>query len=737
MVQLVSNIFANNFTIMNSSKIVPISIILMLVSIVMIPNFAISQNNENKTIKDSTKQLEKVIVTAQKRAEYLQKIPLAVSSLDAKQIKALQILDIKDLSSIIPNTYSADPGDARNATSIRGIATTSYDPTVAVYIDGVNQFSLDTYIPNLYDIARIEVLRGPQGTLYGRNSMGGVINIITKEPTNQTNGFGEISIGDYNQQRINAGFKTPFLKDKLFFGMSALYEARDGYYKNDFNNLSYDKQNGFSSNYFLNWLISKKWSAKLKENNRSQKNSGAFPLVTDLNEAINNPYRLNQNAVTKMIDNTLNNSLSLNYIGTYFNFNSQTAYQSNYRYYTNPIDGDFSPYDIISVKNNFGKDWNNIKVLTQELKFTSINNLNSKFKWTTGAYLFYQDAPVKQATHFGEFASMMVGDSLFSLTNITKTIKKGIAIYGQLSYAIQPNFTINLGLRNDYEQVTQSVLGLYQHAPDNTEYTTTPETSAKINFNALSPKVSLDYQVNNNSLTYILFSRGFRTGGLSPLGSDPSQPPLIGYKPEYSNNFELGMKNEMFNRTLRFNIALFYTKIADAQVPSLVLPDAVTITKNIGKLNSKGIEAEVLSRPVKGLMLLYNFGYTNAKFETLNLSQQGSSVDLSGKNQIFTPDITSFLAAQYNHKISTSKIDAFIRAEWKYTGTTYFDLANNIYQSPYSIINMSVGVSNEKYGVKLWSRNLTKQKYISYAYDFGAVHLGDPAHIGITVSYQF
>jgi len=722
---------------MSLPKVIAIYSINLLVAIAIKPNTSIAQKTNNQVEKDSTNQLDKVIVTAQKRAEFLQKIPMAVSSLDANQIKALQIWDIKNLSSIIPNTYSADPGDARNATSIRGIATTSYDPTVAVYIDGVNQFNLDTYIPTLFDIARIEVLRGPQGTLYGRNSMGGVINIITKEPTSQTTGFGEISVGNYNQQRINAGFKTPLVKEKLFFGMSALYDARDGYYKNDFNNQTYDKQHGFSSNYYLNWLINKRWSAKLNVKNRNQENNGAFPLVADINEAFSNPYRLNQNAVTKMIDNTLNSSLSLNYIGANFNFNSQTAYQNNYRYYTNPIDGDFSPYDIISVKNNYGKDWNNIKVLTQEFKFTSSNNSSSKFKWTTGAYLFYQDAPVKQATQFGELASMMVGDSLFALTNITKTIKKGIAFYGQLSYAIQSNLTLNLGLRNDYEQISQSVLGTYQHAPDNTEYTTTPEANAKINFNALSPKLSLDYQVNKNSLAYALFSRGFRTGGLSPLGSDPSQPPLIGYNPEYSNNFELGVKNDLFNRTLRFNIALFYTKIADAQVPSLVLPDAITITKNIGKLNSKGIEAELLSKPVKGLMLQYNFGYTDAKFETLNLSQQGTSVDLSGKKQIFTPDITSFFAAQYNHQIGNKKLEAFVRAEWKYTGTTYFDLANNIYQNPYHVVNMSAGINNDKYGIKLWSRNLTKQKYIAYAYDFGAIHLGDPAQFGITVSYQF
>lgn len=722
---------------MNFNKLIARATVNMLIAIAVFPISVIGQNNNKPVHKDSTNQLEQVIVTAQKRAEYLQKIPLAVSSFDGTQIKALQIWDIKDLSSIVPNTYSADPGDARNVSSIRGIATTSYDPTVAVYIDGLSQFNLDTYIPSLHDIARIEVLRGPQGTLYGRNSMGGVINIITKEPNNHSDAFGEISIGNYNQTRINAGFKTPIINNKLFFGMSILYEGRDGFYENQFNGKSYDKQNGFSSNYFLNWKITKKWAAKLNFKNRNQQNNGAFPLVADLNEAIHNPYKLNQNAITKMIDNTLNSSLSLTYTGSNFNFSSLTAYQNNYRYYTKPIDGDFSPYDIVTVKNNYGKDWNNIKVLTQEFKFSSTNNSDTKFTWTTGAYLFYQDAPVKQATRFGENASMMVGDSLFTLTNITKTIKKGIAFYGQLSYLIQADLTLSVGLRNDYEQLSQTVQGLYQHDPSNAEYISTPETSAKTSFNALSPKISLDYQINSNSLAYTLFSRGFRTGGLSPLGSDPSQPPLISYKPEYSNNFELGLKNEFFDHTLRFNLALFYTKITDAQVPSLVLPDAITITKNVGKLNSKGIEAEILSKPIKGLLMQYNFGYTDAKFETLNLSQHGSAIDLAGKTQIFTPAITSFLALQYNHKIGTSKTEAFVRAEWKYTGTTYFDLSNNICQNPYSLLNMSVGMSSEKYGIKVWSKNLTKQRYVSYAYDFGAIHIGDPAQIGITVSYQF
>ena len=131
-------------------------------------------------------QLDAVTVTAQKKEESLQNIPFSISSISSRQVEEYRLWNSKDITAIIPNLYSADPGDKRNVTSIRGITTTSYDPAVATYVDGVNQFGLDTYISQLFDVERIEVLRGPQGTLYGRNAMGGVINIITKQPTNTT-----------------------------------------------------------------------------------------------------------------------------------------------------------------------------------------------------------------------------------------------------------------------------------------------------------------------------------------------------------------------------------------------------------------------------------------------------------------------------------------------------------------------------------------------------------------------
>ena len=141
--------------------------------------------------------LDEVIVSAEKAEEKLQAVPSAVSSIGSRQVTEFRLWNINSITAIVPNLYSANSGDNRNVTSIRGIATTSYEQAVATYVDGVNQFSLDTYIPNLFDIERIEVLRGPQGTLYGRNAMGGVINIITKKPSNRTQTYAEVNVGNY------------------------------------------------------------------------------------------------------------------------------------------------------------------------------------------------------------------------------------------------------------------------------------------------------------------------------------------------------------------------------------------------------------------------------------------------------------------------------------------------------------------------------------------------------------
>jgi len=289
------------------------------------------------------------------------------------------------------------------------------------------------------------------------------------------------------------------------------------------------------------------------------------------------------------------------------------------------------------------------------------------------------------------------------------------------------------GLRYDYENKKLDVEGEYAK-DDGPSFITLPDTAAKVDFSALSPKLGLSYAAASNTNIFITYSRGYRTGGLTQLSSDPSQPPLYPYKPEYSNNIEAGIKNDFWKHKLQLNFTAFYTLVNDAQVPTLILPDAITVTKNTGKLNSKGVEVELVTKPVKGLQVDYNFGYTDAVYKSLKIAQNGETVDMNGKKQIFTPQYTSMLAAQYAHTISKKQdLQIIVRGEWSSFGKEYFDLANNIKQSPYSVFNVRAGIAAKHFELFFWGRNLSDEKYIAYAYDFGAVHLGDPKTYGITL----
>lgn len=701
-----------------------------------------SANAEQLTIRlvESYTQLDAVMVTAEKQEGAVQRIPSSISALSARQIQEYRMWNTRDLTAIVPNLYAANPGDNRNVTSIRGITSTSYDPAIATYVDGVNQFSLDTYIAQLFDVERIEVLRGPQGSLYGRNAMGGVINIITKQPTNTTRGFVEANMGNYGQQRFGFGFRTPLVKNKLFLGVAGVFDQMNGYYTNQFNNSHFDKQHSLTGNYYLKYILNPKWSITLNAKNNQNRNDGAFPLAPGAQDAIVNPFKVNQNAVATMVDNVLNGSLTVAHSGQRFNFSSLSTYQSNYRYYKTPIDGDFLPIDGVTVINNYGKPWNHVNVFTQEFKFTSPADIGSPLKWTAGTYFYYQKSPNKQATRFGKDAALVgAPDSLFSIINTSTAINSGVAFYGQASYMLGNKWDLIAGLRYDYEHKKTSVLGEYQHDPDpNPLFAIRPDTSAVVSYSAISPKATLAYRWSESHQLYGTYSRGFRTGGLTPFSADPSQPPLYPYKPEHSDNFELGVKNSFLENRLKANLSAFYINVNDAQIPTLVQPQLITVIKNAGTLISKGVELELAATVARGWRLEYNGGVTHATYETLQLSQNGAVVDLKGTHQIFTPSATSMLAVQYEVGLGEAKDWRLMaRGEWMHVGDQYFDLANTIRQPGYSVLNTRFGITHGRIELTFWGRNLTNKKYIAYAYDFGAAHLGNPKTVGATLRITF
>jgi len=695
--------------------------------------YSVGQSNDTIPL---SQQLEEVTVTAQKQEENLQQVPVSVSHIPEQEVRHLRLWQARDFGGLFPNFYASHSGDGRNVMGIRGITTTSYDPAVAVYVDGVIQFGLDTYSNGLLDVERVEVLRGPQGTLYGRNAMGGVINIITKKPTNKTNGFIGVDFGNYGLSRYSLGIKTALVPNKLFLGASGLYEKHNGFFTNDFNDSNYDKRNSLLGNYYLRYLANQYWSFTFNFKHSGVRNNGAFPLAGSFDQAMEQPFRLNQNTLTKMVDNVSNASLVADYAGK-VNFSSQTSFQSNYRIYEDPIDGDFSPLDIVSIVNNYGADWNKVNVWTQEFRLSSSENKNSKFSWLVGLFGFVKEDPVKQGTYFGENGDMYGSQPYSTLVTTNRGKSNGIALFGQGKYQVSERLDLTLGLR--YDRENRELTGGGEFLMEGMDpMVIQPDTTGKVNFNALSPKGILSYHLLDEQLLFLSYSRGFRAGGLSQVTGDPSQPALLGYDPEFSNNFELGLKNEFLENRLRWNVSAFYTTVRDIQVPQLILPEAFVVTTNEGELTSMGLESEVTALMGRNLTVSWNAGVTDAEFEELIVAGEQDNESLKGNKQLFTPEFTSNLILQYNRVVDSSRdIHLLARAEWLWLGTTYFDLQNTLKQDPYHLVNARLGIQKGQVALALWARNILDTRYVDYAYNFGAAHLGEPATYGISARIDF
>ncbi len=685
-------------------------------------------------------QLGEVIVRSDKKETALQQVTTAVTSFNQKSVQAFRLWKTADLAGLVPNLYTASPGDGRNITALRGIVSTSYDPAVNTAIDGVTQFTLDTYIPQLFDVVNIEVLRGPQGTLYGRNAMGGMINILTRQPGNKSTGFAGISAGNYGSWRYTAGLQMPLIKDKLYAGAAWLYQRSNGFYTNTLTNTDFDRQSSTGGNYYIKYRPVSRLTATANVKHLYNANKGAFTLAGSPQDALQHPYEVQQDAVSKMKDKTWNASLALQYEGTGVNVLLQSAWQSNYRYYVKPLDGDFSPIDGIAIVNNYGRPWNRANVQTHELRFSSPARQYNRWDWVAGIYYFKQKSPTRQGTHFGKDAAWVGSPDIdYTIISTSRLRNTGVAIYGQAIYKITDRINIKGGLRYDWQRTKLGVLGEYQ--PDGAPapvFNTREDTSASRQYNALSPVVSISYQVSKESRFYLSYSRGYRTGGLTQLSSDPAQPPLYAYRPEYSSTIELGSKNMLWQNRLRLNAALFYNAVNDAQVPTLILPEAFTVTRNAGRLSSTGVELELAALLIKGLQLDYRGGYTHATYRTLHLPKDGQDQDFSGNRQIYTPAFTSMLALHYERPLDRKQSAHWLlRGEWVCFGSQFFDLANTIKQTPYQLANLKTGISFKYFSIMVWARNVFDQRYIAYAYEFGAARLGDPRTVGVSLQTRW
>jgi iron complex outermembrane receptor protein len=660
----------------------------------------------------STAGLGEVVVSAQKDETTLQQTPLAVSALGTRQLREYRVWDFKDLTALAPNLFVIEHANSTggNFLNIRGVMGFTNEQAVATYVDGVYQFDYYAAPTQLLNIERIEVLRGPQGTLYGRNALGGVVNIVTRQPTNTPSGYAEVSVGNYGQQRYALAVQAPLIQNKLFLSLGGQHGHRQGVFKNLVTNSDFDEQTSWIFTGTLRYLATDRLSFALSAYNEHNNDRGAYPWVPTRQQVEQQPWQIYSNYTNTEQRRNLSTSLKATYRLPGFTLNSVTAFQKYDSQFADRYDFDFTAQDLIS-----GTTFNVQRSFTQELRAASNPSSERRLSWTVGTFAFRQHTP--DGTRNGFYLrtdSLLLPANEQGLLTTGSALNRGIAGFGQLTYQLTQKLSVTGGLRYDYETrelVNGSAFTLGGGPPTVTQ----ADTTFHANFRAWSPKAILSYQARENVLAYASYARGFRAGGLNTTAPTRAQIP---YEPEHSDNYELGLKTSLPNQRARLNLALFYLQQRNQQIATSTngLNNAIL---NIGQMNNFGVELEAAAVPVKGLELSWNAAYNHARYATLPLFNyaENRTQEYAGNQPINTPVVSSMLAAQYTHHLGQGKQQPalFVRGEWRYIGRYYFDYYNQDGQSGYALFNARAGVSSRHLELALWVRNVFERRYITYS----------------------
>ena len=730
--------------------------ILYILSIAFSLN-AMSQD-KNKGTSDTVRlnKLEDVIVTANKREESIIKVNTSITSLSSKKIEDTRTWGLSGLSALVPNYNYQELGVSfQQIHAIIGIQVFSENPAVSTYIDDVNNIDILANGFAFTDIERIEVLRGPQGTLYGRNAMGGVVNIITKKPTNKTSAFGELSFGNLGLQRYSTGYKTPIIKDKLFFGMNGLYQTQEGFLKNDITGTSATdtKLNGKTiggeqnlyGNVYLKWLPTSRFNLTLNVKGQKDKSDNSGFMVSQSSDtyAFENPDKINLARIAKHERAILNSSLVAKYLASNYTLTSISALQT--------ISFGFQDLDFPGIYHSYynGKIGELLppqKVWSEEFRINS--NSEGKLQYTAGVYWFSQkgyEPTTNTAYELSEMEATMFGLSNGAfLINRNRSNNTGIAGFGELSYMLTPKLKATFGLRYDHEKREAIFNGFGDAILLNGVVTDIKQNiAANGTYSALSPKLSLSYAVNDLSNIYASFTRGFRAGGInaSSLPAGVRQT----FDPEFSNNYELGYKAFLLDKKLSVGASAFLIQWKDLQFYNLVAPFTYA-RENVGDAQSAGFELEITAIPAKGLQLDGSFGYNPTEYKGFNLKRvnYGTGVETTtaiGGNQLSNaPNHTLFLGAQYEYPVSNT-LKLVVRGELRNLGAQYTDIQNKIEQPSYTLLNSRVGLTNGSYSLFIWGQNLNNERYLAYGNpdsSFGRqARIGAPRTYGVTLSAKF
>jgi iron complex outermembrane receptor protein len=730
----------------------------------------------SKEMKKEHFSLETITVTARKIEENLQETPISISSFSAASLEDRQITDSSQLSQVVPNlTFDTNaPASGSNSAGqifIRGVGQTDFqalnDPGVGVYIDGVYYARTVGSVVGLLDLDKVEVLRGPQGTLFGRNTIGGAIDIKTRRPElDETFGYFKGTLGTDNLNDFLLSANIP-LGDTVAATVTLSSQKQDGYVTKNIDGIDLGDNNSKYLRTRLYWEASDKFNVDFiadytKEDENGQplvfsrvNTASSFPkfasidagcvsvgaVVPENNDpncannqfASNGKYSTDQNGDTFSKLTHWGASLSMNWELDAFNFKSITSYRKLEAFAAR--DADNTPLTIIH--STFSTD---DKQFSQEFQLTG-TALDDKLNWLTGLYYFNQKAAdennVSLPTRTG-------ATSLAGPVEITST-----ALFAQGTYALTENLSLTAGIRYTDEnksfnprakvasdqlilalpdaQVTPEYVALLNSlAPAGAPPSVIdipppislvflskgtfllPTDEVESNAEKVTSLVNLSY-IKDNSLLYATYSEGFKGGGVNFRVVAPEFEP-VAFGPETVSQYEVGYKIDLLDNNLRLNTSVFYSDYEDIQV--VVTPVLTPTTINAAKGNIKGLEFEFTAVPTPDMLINGSLGYIETEYTKLSEEvKEFSNLDIDNQFQQ-TPKLSANLGISY--AFYPGDLTIVPRIDWSYKDKRYFDAVNTEAISQDSFSTMNIGVFfgiNDNLSANLLVKNVTDESY--------------------------
>jgi len=676
---------------------------------------------------------DKVIVTATKAGEHdAQELPLSLSVLAADALDRLQATSVEELAGRAPAlTFSQNTGYAQ--LTIRGIGTnaifTGSDPSVAVYADGVYLARPAMMLSDLVDLERVEVVRGPRGPLYGRNALGGVVNLITRPPANEVQAEARLGAGELGARRASGRIAGPIVDGRVLGSAAFLRGVRRGFVRDlDHPEHPLGGEDVTAGRAKLQLLLGPR-SELLLAADATQMDP--VPLTYAKVLAVKPGFTVDNPADPREVRaSTLATSRHLQY-GASARFSQQLpggATLSNLLAYRSLdydvlIDGDITELDLTASRvHEIHHQWTNELVVSSARK---------GIEWTSGVFLFADDDRQPSQIRLG-------GPQVVNVLEPRVESRSG-AVFGEARLALSPRLRASAGLRYTRERKTiDNSGGLF---PDDQPEAALPGSayaySDALSHEVWSPKLALDYELRAGVMAYAAASRGFKSGGFNVSSREPGRA----FAPEWAWGYEAGLKTTLGGGRARLNLALFHTDYTDLQVQITIRPGVVDIS-NAAAATIRGAELEGAWQLTGGLRLGGHLAWLDARYdEYVAVGVGGVTGDVAGRRLSNAPEWSG--RAFVDWRVPVGRVGTIsLRSDARFQSTAFFTPFNDEVQrqSPYGLLDASLELERGRLAIGVYARNLTGADYITGTFSSPPPAIGgrpgEPRLLGVQLSFR-